>query len=911
MKTSSFIRLLPAILAFLIAVPGFAASIADRSPFAQGLWWNSARSGDGFQIFNSAEQAMVIWYTYDDAGRPIWYTAQGEVASVGTTWPLMKDRWVNGRKVEPTQVGTLRLDVHHPEGADLIWQINGKQGTWPIRPFIVSGVVNEVDHTGVWFDPAHSGWGVSTLDQGDVIGAVLYTYDAAGAPTWVAGFERNRGSVELFATTGACTACTYTAPSYHSVGRLALDFRGEMELVMSSTLTLPIAAGASIDGTRLLTLSRPASWRPADRQLASFTSETALKAYLDAGMLSVPPMAGGVDFSPAPPQIAYSPTNLQESGVDEADLVKSDGRHVYTYAVDSFGHRQPIIRVAQVAGDGATLEVRGTVALQSGPNTQTTVGGLYLDGENLVSVTGSQPYVYAGSPWDAIGAWTRGVTNIEVLSTVNPDLPVTRWRAEIAGYHVTSRRIGQRIYIVSRYVPFLPMFTYGATSAAAVAANQRLVSATSLLDLMPKTSINGGSPAVPITPADVYAPPQGSRKPIASMILVTAIDVPTDDFSSKIPPRIAQTLAIIGSVDAVYASTTSLFVATARHDLRDATGALLPVEPSFYLTDIHQIRLGADAMSIVGSASIEGFLGADPEKSSFRLSEYQGQLRAVTSTSTNGTMWLPGHKNRLTILQPSTVAPGLLKTVSFLPNAQRPQTLGKPNELLYGTRFLGDRLYAVTFKKVDPLYIVDLADSTDPRISGAVELPGFSDYLHPLPNGLLLGFGKDARPADVMGDAQFAWYQGLQLTLFDVSNASEPREIQRVLMGKRGSDSALLRDHHAFSALMRSDGSAALAFPASIHDGFPSYNSGDSTYYPWQESGLMRFELSAGGASSARLYQAPSLITDRATLQPNQYLYGDPGVEGGRSVLFTNGTIFIGRGQFWRQDSAGNVFGPY
>jgi len=295
------------------------------------------------------------------------------------------------------------------------------------------------------------------------------------------------------------------------------------------------------------------------------------------------------------------------------------------------------------------------------------------------------------------------------------------------------------------------------------------------------------------------------------------------------------------------------------------------------------------------------------DKAAFRLSEYQGRLRAVTSGET---IWSGVNKNRLTILEPSALAPGLLKTVSYLPNARRPQPLGKPNELLFGTRFLGDRLYAVTFKKTDTLYIVDLADITDPRIAGELEVPGFSDYLHPLPNGLLLGFGKDARPPDVFGDGQFAWYQGLQLTLFDVGNAGQPREIQRVLMGKRGSESALLRHRHAFSALMQSDGSVSTGIPARIHDGpFAEYGGGDSAVYPWQRSGLMRFELHGTTASDARLVQLPNLITHRATQLSAPHI--DAASTGGRSVLFRNGTIYIGNGQFWRQDNIGNAFGPY
>jgi hypothetical protein len=325
-------------------------------------------------------------------------------------------------------------------------------------------------------------------------------------------------------------------------------------------------------------------------------------------------------------------------------------------------------------------------------------------------------------------------------------------------------------------------------------------------------------------------------------------------------------------------------------------------EPPVYLTDMHQIRIAADAMTIVGSASLEGYLGNDPDKASFRLSEYQNRLRAVTSSAQ---MWGSATRNRLTILEPSTITPGLLKTVSYLPNAKRPQTLGKPFEQLYSTRFLADRLYAVTFKKIDPLYVVDLADNADPRIAGTLEVPGFSDYLHPLPNGLLLGFGKDAKPANEPGDGQFAWYQGLQLSLFDVNDIAQPRELSRVIMGKRGSDSALLHDHHAFSGLIQADGTGSFALPARIMDGpYPMYGSGDSAFYPWQQSGLMRFELR--GASIAPL---PSLITHTAAKNPN--LQNDPAVSNARSVLFRNGTVYVGNGQFWHQDSIGNVNGPY
>jgi hypothetical protein len=889
-------QIVSVLVALLVAASAQAASVADRSPFAQGLWWDPTKSGHGFQIFNASEQAMVVWYTYDTSGRPTWYTAQGGVASLGDAWPLLQHRWADGRKADPTQVGTLRLDVRQAEAADLSWTIGATQGTWAIQPFTVSGVINEVDHTGLWFDPSNSGWGFSLLEQGNILGGILYGYDASGAPTWAAGFDRTPGTVQLWAYTGPCPSCVYQAPTTRSVGQLGFDFRDEAQLTFRSNFSSAMAVGTNIDGARVIPLTRPASWRAADRQLASFDTEARLKGYLDAGMLAIQPYSSGTDFSASPPAPTYSPTNLQESGVDEADLVKTNGRFIYTFAATPYGARVPMIRVAELTGDAAalTFKVRGSVQLASGDLTPMGSAGLYLDGENLVSVTGTQ-----SSSWWGVGSWVRGTTRVEVMNTSAGGIPATRWRAEIDGHPVASRRIGQRLYVISRYVPYLAGFAYGSSYAPSVAANRQMLAATTLSELLPKVRVNGGGGSPVVGVSEIFVPPQGSRAPTADMILITAVDLAGG-------PRIAQTLAILGTADAAYASIENLFVAGSRSPVRNANGMLLPVETSFTLTDIHQIRLGPTAMTIVGSASLEGFLASDPEQASFRLSDHQGRLRAVTSTSSN--MWGTAQKNRLTILEPSTRTPGLLKTVSYIPNATRPQTLGKPNELLYSTRFLGDRLYAVTFKKIDPLYVVDLADIADPKIAGAVELPGFSDYLHPLPDELLLGFGKDALPADTTGDAQFAWYQGLQLALFDVSNADQPRELQRVVFGKRGSDSPLLRDHHAFSILPNADGSTSIAFPARIHDGVPAYNSGPSTFYPYAQSGLMRIELLGAGRSKWLVQTKRDLITATAATPP---MSGDPTTYGRAILTGDGGSVFIGNGLFWLQDGQGNSYGPY
>ena len=893
-------RILLALASLLLAAAASAATISERSPFAQGHWWDPTRAGNGFEFFNVGDQAMVIWYTYEDSGRPVWYTAQGSVATMATQqWPLLKHRWENGRKGPATEVGWMRVSVLSSESATVAWNIRGAQGTWSIQPFIVSGVVNEVDHTGSWFDPANSGWGFTLTEQGDVLGGVLFTYDTAGNPTWAAGFGRERGSVALSTFEGVCPSCAWRASTGRDAGRLGLEFQAEWKMVLRNNLTLGMAPGTSVDGATVVQLSRPASTRPADRQLANFDQSAALKAYLDAGMLNVRGTFAGADFSPAPPSStpAFSGTNLQEEDVDEADLVKTDGRLVYTFEHKGYYSPQAKVRVAIVGQDGATLGMRGSVAL-AGPWSQYAGKvGLFLHGAKLAAVASTGP----ASSWGTSAGWTRGLVAIEVMNRATPDdLPATLWRAEIEGHMIATRRIGDRLYVVSRFVPYLQGFTYGVLSGPAYTRNQELLAWARLEDLLPKMRVNGADAVSAVAPSSVFAPPQGSRSPLADMVMVTAIDLAS--------PRIVQTIGIIGTIETVYASTGNLYLASTRNEYRGPNAIVLPVEPAGVRTDVHQIRLAADGMTIVASGMLEGYLGYDADKAAFRLSEHQGKLRAVSSSYN----WWSSTRNRLTILEPSSIAPGVLRTVSTLPNAQRPESLGKPNELLYGTRFVGDRLYAVTFKKVDPLYVIDLADAANPRIAGALELPGFSDYLHPLANGLLLGFGKDAVPADTTGDAQFAWYQGLQLTLFDVSDAARPREVQRALMGKRGSESALIQSHHAFSALPRADGSLAIALPARIHDGSPMYGSGPTASYPWQYSGLMRFEVRGETAATASLQQLPPLVTHRAAAPGNYSSPVDDAASfNARSVLFRNGTVYVSSGMFWHQDNVGTIVGPY
>jgi uncharacterized secreted protein with C-terminal beta-propeller domain len=106
---------------------------------------------------------------------------------------------------------------------------------------------------------------------------------------------------------------------------------------------------------------------------------------------------------------------------------------------------------------------------------------------------------------------------------------------------------------------------------------------------------------------------------------------------------------------------------------------------------------------------------------------------------------------------------------------------------------MGKRCYLVTFEKIDPFFVIDLSNPENPAVLGELKIPGFSNYLHPYDENHVIGIGKDAVD---MGD--FSWFQGVKLSLFDVSDVKNPKEISTYIVGDRGTDSLALTDPHAF-----------------------------------------------------------------------------------------------------------------
>jgi len=186
-------------------------------------------------------------------------------------------------------------------------------------------------------------------------------------------------------------------------------------------------------------------------------------------------------------------------------------------------------------------------------------------------------------------------------------------------------------------------------------------------------------------------------------------------------------------------------------------------------TAIHRIHIQGSAVNYTASGEVPGMV-----LNQFSMDEYDDHFRVATTTYGQTT------ENNVYILNMSLNITGSLEDLA-------------PGETIYSARFMGERGYLVTFKQVDPLFVIDLKNPYDPEVLGYLKVTGYSDYLHPYDENHIIGIGKETTDA-----GEFAWYQGVKISLFDVTDVSNPREISKLEIGDRGTDSPVLWDHKAF-----------------------------------------------------------------------------------------------------------------
>ncbi len=483
---------------------------------------------------------------------------------------------------------------------------------------------------------------------------------------------------------------------------------------------------------------------------------------LDSAPASAAAPAAGVD---------YSATNVQEAGVDEPDLVKTDGTTVFAIAGT---------RLEAVELDSGRPVLAGSLTLPQGWSHELLRVGSRL----LVLSRGSVPIEGGPVPLPAQGMtarmavmpYAREQTRITQVDASNPRRLAIVATMTVDGGYVSAREVDGSVRVVIRSaMPAAIAFVAPATgdettTAQALDANRTIVAEAKATAWLPRVRVANRRTGKRTTHAlvqcrNVYRP--------ASFSGLGTLTVLTIDLDRGLDPVNSDALLTDASV--VYASPTGLYVATQRWDGRPVPGAPGPVVEGT-TTEIHAFDIAErDRTSYRASGKVAGVL-----LSQWSLSEAAGVLR-VASTDTPS-WWTPpeGRESEsfVTTLRP---------VGTTLAQVGRVGGLGK-GERIYAVRFLGNLGYVVTFRQVDPLYTVDLSDPANPRVRGELKVEGFSSYLHPVDEDLLLGVGQDATTEGRV--------LGSQISLFDVSDPARPDRLGHTPIGPGHSE--VEYDHHAF-----------------------------------------------------------------------------------------------------------------
>jgi hypothetical protein len=504
--------------------------------------------------------------------------------------------------------------------------------------------------------------------------------------------------------------------------------------------------------------------------------------------------------TPAAPSGAYAGTVVQEAGVDEDDLIKmGDGRlyslHMpyYDYALSA---SQPgRLSVSTIEADGS-LSSPASTPLEAALNYQ----GMYLAGGGRVVVV-AQDYGYADVRPGGAGVATTVMpvatpkARLDMYEVLGNGQPARSHTLSLDGYIVSTRMIGNVIYVASTWAPEVSIFGIS-TGTPEV---QKALSGITSASLLPKIRVDGGAAQTLVEEKDCLLQPQDASLSL-QLTTVTAIDLSS-------PALERRSRCFVGDASALYMSPANVYLASSRN-YWIANVAALTVMPRAATTDIHKFSLDGLEVDYRGSGEVMGHLGWDRDKAPYRMSEHDGYLRVVSFTGETGwwgepviqttaatgtaTSSLKPSPATLTVLREEPAQRALV-TVSSLPNSNRPSALGRAGEQVYAVRFAGPLAYVVTFRRVDPLYVLDLSNPLDPRAAGELTVPGFSDYLFPLADGKLLGVGKEATADGLM--------QGLKVALFDVADPARPAQLQGITLGERGSNSALDFSRHGINIL--------------------------------------------------------------------------------------------------------------
>jgi inhibitor of cysteine peptidase len=471
----------------------------------------------------------------------------------------------------------------------------------------------------------------------------------------------------------------------------------------------------------------------------------------------------------------YSKTNIQVEGVDEADIVKTDGEYIYIVS----GNNLTIVKayppeearvVSKISFDGGVMGIfingdklaifvndysvyllyEGVKGTDSAVTVEPAAVNEVTEDEGRVPepTNATTPEAPVTEPSDSSIPsddsvqpvepiiWEPPTTSIKVYDISDRANPVLTRDFAIDGNYFNSRMIGDYVYVVAI------MYTFYTETAVA----------------LPRIHSDNTTDVIPAT--DIYY----SNFSDTSYTFTTIIALNINDDAQQATHE----TMVLGGTSAIYVSQKNIYLNFPDYSWQ---------EDETMKTTIYKAKIDKESITFVATGEVPGYI-----LNQFSMDEHGGYFRIATTV--NNFNWRTfdeeaTSKNNVYVLDMSLNIVGKLEDLA-------------PGEQIYSTRFMGDRCYMVTFRNIDPLFVIDLSDATAPTVLGELKVTGYSGYLHPYDENHIIGIGKETS-YDAKED--FAWYQGIKISLFDVSDVSNPIEVAKYEIGDRGTDSPILYDH--------------------------------------------------------------------------------------------------------------------